>query len=95
MPLQFSYTDQSGTTHPNAYLVYRRLRLQTDPNAGELEISIYHDAAAYAQGKGPVDPPVLSALTQSETASIAQQFGSVPYTILQGRAEYAGAQIVS
>lgn len=89
------YTDHSGAQHPSAVLVYSNLRLQTDPPAGELTVCVYHDQSSYLMGKAPVDPPIQTAFTPTEIAMIAAQFGVVPYTILQQRAEYTGSQIVA
>jgi hypothetical protein len=94
MHLELSYTDQSGTTHPDAALVYSQLRLQTDPPYCEMVLTIYHDAESFAAGLAPVEPARLITFTQEEMGQIATQFGAVPLVVLQGRAEYSGAALV-
>lgn len=96
MHLQLPYTEPTAhTPHPEAAVALTQVRLQLVPPAAEFEVAFYHDSASMAAGAGPFEKRPPKPFTADEIASLQTQFAAAVYAVLQARAEFKDAQIVS
>jgi hypothetical protein len=94
--LQMPYTDKTGTTHAQAVIVIRAVRVNYEPpnNQAEIAISIYHDLAAWNTGKAPVEVRQPSVMSPVEIQTYVDQFASTAYAVLHARREFQPAAVV-
>jgi hypothetical protein len=93
--IEMPYTDRTGTTHAAACFAISQVRLQLLPPMAEMELAIYHDAAAMNSGKDPIEYRPPFPLTDAEINTYVGQFALAAYQILLVRTEFSSGHIVT
>jgi hypothetical protein len=95
--LKLSYTDRSGTLHPDALFVVTGLHLELGPSlaAGDYKLDGFHDGVALANQMEPFESRPPRSIPDNVLAALRAQFEAAFYEALRQLDEFSDAEIVT